>query len=45
MCSRDPSDCGLLPDKLSLMWGDYIDKVDELTVEMNKKRFLKLKHK
>ena len=25
-----------LAGKLSLMWGDYKDKVDELTMEMNK---------
>ena len=30
MCSSD----------LSLMWGDYKDKVDELTMEMNKNSFL-----
>jgi len=40
MCSPDPPDCGLLHDKLSLMWGDYKDKVDELTMEMNKNAFL-----
>jgi len=40
MCSPDPIDCGLLHDKLSLMWGDYKDKVDELTMEMNKNAFL-----
>jgi len=39
MCSPDPPDCGLLHDKLSLMWGDYKDKVDELTMEMNKNSF------
>jgi hypothetical protein len=39
MCSPDPPDCGLLHDKLSLMWGDYKDKVDELTMEMNKNAF------
>ena len=27
-------------DKLSLMWGDYKDKVDELTMEMNKNAFM-----
>ena len=36
MCSPDSPDCGLLHNKLSLMWGDYKDKVDELTMEMNK---------
>merc|ERR1719230_10605 len=40
MCSPDPPDCGLLHDKLSLMWGDYKDKVDELTMEMNKNAFV-----
>merc|ERR1719230_1199423 len=40
MCSPDPPDCGLLHDKLSLMWGDYKDKVDALTMEMNKNAFL-----
>ena len=36
MCSPEPPDCGLPHDKLSLMWGDYQDKVDALTMEMNK---------
>merc|ERR1719230_712439 len=40
MCSPEPPDCGLLHDKLSLMWGDYKDKVDELTMEMNKNAWL-----
>jgi len=40
MCSPDPPDCGLLHDKLSLMWGDYKDQVDELTMEMNKNAYL-----
>ena len=40
MCSPEPPDCGLLHDKLSLMWGDYKDKVDELTMEMNKNAFM-----
>jgi len=40
MCSPEPPDCGLLHDKLSLMWGSYKDKVDELTMEMNKNAFL-----
>jgi len=38
-CPPTPPDCGLLHDKLSLMWGDYKDKVDELTMEMNKNEF------
>merc|ERR1740115_709782 len=40
MCSPEPPDCGLLHDKLSLMWGSYKDKVDELTMEMNKNAYL-----
>jgi len=40
MCSPDTPDCGLLHDKLSLMWGDYKDKVDELTMEINKNAYL-----
>jgi len=40
MCSPDTPDCGLLHDKLSLMWGDYKDKVDELTMDMNKNAFM-----
>jgi len=35
-CGPDPPDCALLHDKLSLMWGEYKDKVDELTMEMMK---------
>merc|ERR1719313_776490 len=38
-CPPTPPDCGLLHDKLSLMWGDYKDKVDELQMEMNKNQF------
>jgi len=40
MCSPDPPDCGLLHDKLSMMWGEYKDKVDELTMEMNKNAYM-----
>jgi len=40
MCSPEGFDCGLLHDKLSLMWGDYKDKVDELTMEMNKNAYM-----
>jgi hypothetical protein len=40
MCSPTPPDCGLLHDKLSLMWGNYKDKVDELTMEMNKNAYI-----
>jgi hypothetical protein len=40
MCSPEGTDCGLLHDKLSLMWGAYKDKVDELTMEMNKNAYL-----
>merc|ERR1719460_1852664 len=39
-CPPTPPDCGLLHDKLSLMWGDYKDKVDELTMEMQKNYYL-----
>ena len=38
-CPPTPPDCGLLHDKLSLLWGDYKDKVDELQMEMNKNDF------
>jgi len=38
-CPPTPPDCGLLHDKLSLMWGDFKDKVDELQMEMNKNQF------
>ena len=38
--SSDTPECGLLHEKLSLMWGDYQDKVDELTMEMNKSAYL-----
>jgi len=40
MCSPDPPDCGLLHDKLSLMWGNYKDEVDMLTMDMNKNAYL-----
>jgi len=36
-CSpEDTPDCGLLHDKLSLMWGEYKDSVDELSMEIAK---------
>ena len=35
-CGPDPPDCALLHDKLSLMWGEFKDQVDELTMEMLK---------
>jgi len=38
-CPPTPPDCGLLHDKLSLLWGEYKDKVDELQMEMNKNEF------
>jgi len=38
-CSPEPPDCGLLHDKLSLMWGEFKDKVDELTMIMMKNEF------
>jgi len=39
-CGPEPPDCALLHDKLSLMWGEYKDKVDELTMEMMKNEVL-----
>merc|ERR1719359_203485 len=44
-CSPEPPDCGLLHDKLSLMWGEFKDKVDELTMIMmkNEYEFMELK--
>jgi hypothetical protein len=33
-CPPTPPDCGLLHDKLSLLWGEYKDKVDELQMEI-----------
>lgn len=44
-CGPDPPDCALLHDKLSLMWGEFKDKVDELTMEMmqNQVEFEELK--
>ena len=33
-CGPDVPDCALLHDKLSLMWGEFKDKVDELTMTM-----------
>jgi len=38
-CGPDPPDCALLHDKLSLMWGEFKDKVDELTMEMMKNEY------
>jgi len=38
-CGPDPPDCALLHDKLSLMWGEFRDSVDELTMEMMKNQF------
>jgi uncharacterized protein YegL len=38
-CGPDPPDCALLHDKLSLMWGEFKDKVDELTMEMMKNQY------
>jgi len=35
-CTAEKSICYLTHDKLSLMWGEYKDKVDELTMEMMK---------
>merc|ERR1719446_1535698 len=45
-CNPDTvPDCALLHDKLSLMWGEFKDKVDELTMIMmkNEYEFLELK--
>jgi hypothetical protein len=44
-CNGEVPDCGLLHDKLSLMWGEYKDKVDELTMIMmkNEYEFMELK--
>merc|ERR1712046_326353 len=38
-CPPTPPDCGLLHDKLSLLWGDYKDKVDMLQMQMNKNEY------
>merc|ERR1719446_823891 len=39
-CNPDSTpDCALLHDKLSLMWGEFKDKVDELTMIMMKNEF------
>lgn len=45
-CNPDSTpDCALLHDKLSLMWGEFKDKVDELTMIMmkNEYEFMELK--
>jgi hypothetical protein len=39
-CGPDPPDCALLHDKLSLMWGEYKDNVDQLTMEMMKNQLV-----
>merc|ERR1719265_3054214 len=36
-CPPTPPDCGLLHDKMSLMWGTYKDQVDELQDQMDRK--------
>merc|ERR1719421_1896785 len=36
-CPPTPPDCGLLHDKMSLMWGVYKDQVDELQDAMDRK--------
>merc|ERR1719379_150191 len=38
-CNKGPPDCGLLHDKMSLLWGKYKDLVDELQQEMDKNEF------
>jgi hypothetical protein len=36
----EPPGCGLHRDKLSLMWGEYKDHADELTMEMMKNQMV-----
>merc|ERR1719321_1870987 len=38
-CPNRPPDCGLLHDKMSLMWGKFKDLVDELQAQMDKNEF------
>lgn len=38
-CPVGPPDCGLLHDKMSLMWGKFKDLVDELQATMDKNEF------
>jgi len=38
-CPKGPPDCGLLHDKMSLLWGQYKDLVDELQQIMDKNEF------
>merc|ERR1712196_762267 len=39
-CNPDTvPDCALLHDKLSLMWGEFKDEVDKLTMEMMKNEY------
>merc|ERR1719443_909671 len=38
-CKGGPVDCGLLHDKMSLMWGKFKDLVDELQATMDKNEF------
>merc|ERR1712159_524599 len=38
-CKGGPVDCGLLHDKMSLMWGKFKDLVDELQAEMDKNSY------
>merc|ERR1719217_1670669 len=38
-CNKGPPDCGLLHDKMSLLWGKYKDLVDELQQTMDKNEF------
>lgn len=35
-CSNGTPNCGLLYDNLSIMWGEFKDKVDELQLKMDK---------
>jgi hypothetical protein len=38
-CQNGDECCGILHDKLSMMWGEHKDKVDELTMIMMKNHF------
>merc|ERR1719217_81393 len=38
-CNKGPPDCGLLHDKMSLLWGKYKDLVDELQQTMDQNEF------
>jgi hypothetical protein len=38
-CTNRPPDCGLLNDKMSLLWGSFKDLVDELQAKMDKNAY------